>query len=74
MFIKYLFVLFIVADLCMKSEARGPVQRWHCSNDSECQFFCPTCGCKCINTWCQCPKKPPSRNNVGFQAQAPPNI
>ncbi|BAT92748.1 hypothetical protein VIGAN_07156900, partial [Vigna angularis var. angularis] len=73
-FAVLLAFLVISSDLCMKSEARGPVERWHCSNDSQCQFSCKGCGCKCINTWCQCPTNPPSHAHVGFQAQAPPNI
>ncbi|KAK7322583.1 hypothetical protein VNO77_25971 [Canavalia gladiata] len=59
-----LFIFFIIAsDMRMKSEARGPIERWHCSNDSECQYNCPTCGCRCIQTWCRCPN-PPLTNNL----------
>nr|KYP40158.1 hypothetical protein KK1_038527 [Cajanus cajan] len=51
----------------MEMEARGPVVHWHCSNDSECQYNCPSCGCKCIDTWCRC-TNPPLTNNVRIQA------
>ncbi|KAG5034935.1 hypothetical protein AAZX31_04G123000 [Glycine max] len=72
-FVKLAFLLafFIIAsDLCMKLEARGPIVRLHCTNDSQCQYSCPTCGCRCVNTWCQCPKQP-FVEDIRFQA--PPN-
>ena len=49
-------VLFVVADICMKSEARGPVERWHCFDESQCEYFYPGSGCKCIYYLCHCPK------------------
>ncbi|RDY06401.1 hypothetical protein CR513_09611, partial [Mucuna pruriens] len=66
--LTFLLAFLIVAssDMCMKSEARGPTVHWHCSNDLQCQFTCPTCGCRCINTWCHCPK-PPSTDNIRIQ-------
>ncbi|KAH1253896.1 hypothetical protein AAZX31_04G123100 [Glycine max] len=66
--LTFLFAFFIIAsDMCMKLEARGPIAHWNCDNDSQCQFTCPTCGCRCINTWCQCPT-PPFTDNIHIQA------
>ncbi|ESW20827.1 hypothetical protein PHAVU_005G017900 [Phaseolus vulgaris] len=70
-FAVLLAFLVISSDVLMKSEARGPIEHWHCTNDSQCQFSCKGCGCKCVNTWCQCPSPTVADNVV---VQAPPNI
>ncbi|CAJ1958795.1 unnamed protein product [Sphenostylis stenocarpa] len=65
--------MVISSEMWMKSEARGPVVRLHCTNDSQCQYNCPNCGCKCINTWCRCPIQP-FTHNIPLQEQPPNHV
>ncbi|RDX80039.1 hypothetical protein CR513_39467, partial [Mucuna pruriens] len=58
--------IVIASNMCMKSEARGPIMRIFCKTDEDCQLGCrgrTACGCaaKCINLICSCP--PASANS-----------
>lgn len=55
-------VLFVIVDMCMKLEARNVVTL-RCHSDDNCEYLCPDCGCKCIDTWCTCPRDPPAFTN-----------
>ncbi|ESW20822.1 hypothetical protein PHAVU_005G017400 [Phaseolus vulgaris] len=64
--LTFLLAFFIIAsDMCMKSEARGPIVHLHCSSDADCQYrpCADKCGCICIDSLCQC-SKPSFLDNV----------
>ncbi|KAK7334593.1 hypothetical protein VNO80_26353 [Phaseolus coccineus] len=56
--LAFSLVFFIIAsDMCMKCEARGPIVHIHCAKDEDCVYRpCAKCGCKCIKTYCECPR------------------
>nr|KYP34630.1 hypothetical protein KK1_044400 [Cajanus cajan] len=69
-----LLTFFIIAsDMCLKLEARGPIVHLHCSSDESCQLrpCAAACGCKCIDTFCQCTR--PYFNDNTHHTHAPPN-
>ncbi|KAG4974599.1 hypothetical protein GLYMA_11G159400v4 [Glycine max] len=55
--LTFLLAFFIIAsDMCMESEARGPIVHVHCSRDDDCKYRpCRAkCGCVCSNSYCTC--------------------
>ncbi|KAG5106458.1 hypothetical protein JHK82_043428 [Glycine max] len=54
-------------NMCMKLEARNVVTL-RCHSDDNCEYLCPDCGCKCIDTWYVC-KKSDARNVVTLRCK-----
>ncbi|KAG4974596.1 hypothetical protein JHK87_031417 [Glycine soja] len=74
--VAFLLAFSIMAsDICIKSEARGPIYKSHCDKDFECRVGCHNimCGCRavCIDHVCQCPHPISTNNNI--PGVAPPN-
>ncbi|KAK7373751.1 hypothetical protein VNO80_07171 [Phaseolus coccineus] len=61
-----LLFIIIASDVCKNSEARNVVSL-RCHIDDNCQFLCPYCGCKCVDTFCSCEGDPPSFTNNSTQ-------
>jgi len=49
-------VLFVIADVCKKSDARNVVTL-RCKNHDYCQYLFRFSGCKCFDAWYRCPRE-----------------